>query len=175
MKSVNTLKKCISKLRNDNGDIISGNDAILEEEVKFYSNLYTSSINYGNNNNILEKTGITQDDIPKLSNEQATLFEGMITINECINAVKSMPNGKSPGSDGYPIEFYKMFWNQIWPILVKSFNYSFNMGLLSDSQRRSVISLIPKDGKDEDLLKNWRPISLLPQCGLQNCCQSDCK
>ena len=154
-------KKCISKLRNDNGDIISGNDAILEEEVKFYSNLYTSSINYGNNNNILEKIGITQDDIPKLSNEQATLCEGMITINECINAVKSVPSGKSPGSDGYPIEFYKMFWNQIGPILVKSFNYSFYMGLLSDSQRRGVISLIPKDGKDEDLLKNWRPISLL--------------
>ena len=33
----------------------------------------------------------------------------MITINECINAVKSMPNGKSPGSDGYPIEFIKCF------------------------------------------------------------------
>ena len=85
----------------------------------------------------------------------------MITINECINAVKYMPNGKRTGSDGYPIEFYKMFWNQIGPILVKSFNYSFNMGLLSDSHRRDVISLIPKDGKDEDLLKNWRPISLL--------------
>ena len=154
-------KKCISKLRNDNGDIIYGIDAILEEEVKFYSNLYTSSINYGNNNNILEKIGITQDDIPKLSIEQATLCEGMITINECINAVKSMPNGKSPGSDGYPIEFYKMFWNQIGPILVKSFNYYFNMALLSDSQRSGVISLVPKDGKDEDLLKNWRPISLL--------------
>ena len=54
-----------------------------------------------------------------------------------------------------------MFCNQIGLILVKSFNYSFNMGLLSDSQRRGVISLIPKDGKDEDLLKNWRPISLL--------------
>ena len=69
-------------------------------------------------------------------------------------AVKSMSNGKSPGSDGYLIEFYKMFWNQIGPILVKSFNYSFNTALLSDSQRRGVISLIPKDGKGVDFLKN---------------------
>lgn len=154
-------KRCISKLQKENGEIITGSDAILEEEVKFYSDLYTSSINYGENENILEKIGISQDDIPKLSSEQSTLCEGMITINECINAVKSMPNGKSPGSDGYPIEFYKVFWNQIGPILVKSFNYSFNMGLLSVSQRRGIISLIPKEGKDEEFLKNWRPISLL--------------
>ena len=72
-----------------------------------------------------------------------------------------MANNKSPGSDGYPIEFYKMFWNQIGNILVKSLNFSFNNGQLSDSQRRGIISLIPKEGKDELLLKNWRPISLL--------------
>ena len=54
-----------------------------------------------------------------------------------------------------------MFWNQIGPILVKSFNYAFSEGQLSVSQRRGVITLIPKDGKDEELLKNWRPISLL--------------
>ena len=84
-----------------------------------------------------------------------------MTLGECANVIKSMPNGKSPGSDGYPIEFFKTFWNQIGPFLVKSFNYAFKTGCLSVSQRRGVITLIPKEGKDEEFLKNWRPISLL--------------
>lgn len=63
--------------------------------------------------------------------------------------------------DGYPVEFYKSFWSKIGPIIVKSINYAFNNGKLSDSQRRGVITLIPKDGKDVDMLTNWRPISLL--------------
>ena len=54
-----------------------------------------------------------------------------------------------------------MFWQQIGPTLVKSYNYAFNSGQLSVSQRRGVLTLIPKDGKDEELLQNWRPISLL--------------
>ena len=44
------------------------------------------------------------------------------------------------------------------------------MGLLSDSQRRGVISLIPKDGKDEDFFEKLEA-NLTPQCGLQNCFQ----
>ena len=66
-------------MQNDCGDIVSGNDAILEE-VKFQSDLYTTSTNYhdyGENENNLKKNGITQDDIPKLSNEEATLCEGV--------------------------------------------------------------------------------------------------
>jgi hypothetical protein len=154
-------KKSICKLKNDNGDIVTGSDAILEEEVLFYSRLYTSNNEMYCNGEILEKLGITPNDIPKVSCDEANSCEGLITMSECTNVVKSMMNNKSPGCDGYPIEFYKMFWNQISPILVKSLNYCFNKGKLSVNQRRGVISLIPKDGKDELSLKNWRPISLL--------------
>lgn len=47
LKSVSTLKDVLGKLRIDNGVIISGNPIL--EEVRFYSDLYTSSINYGEN------------------------------------------------------------------------------------------------------------------------------
>lgn len=32
---------------------------------------------------------------------------------------------------------------------------------MTDEQRRGIISLIPKEGKDNLLLKKWRPITLL--------------
>ena len=44
--------------------------------------------------------------------------------------------------------------------LTKS-HYSFNNGCMTNEQRRGVISLIPKEGKNLHQLKNWRPISLL--------------
>ena len=70
-------------------------------------------------------------------------------------------NNKTPGSDGFTIEFYRFFWNAIGPIMVDSLNCAFENGKMSISQKRGIISLIPKKDKDRKYLKNWRPISLL--------------
>ena len=45
--------------------------------------------------------------------------------------------------------------------MIASFNYAFHSGTLSISQKRGIISLIPKKDKDTSLLENLRPISLL--------------
>ena len=65
-----------------------------------------------------------------------------------------------PGTDGLPCEFYKVFWNDVAEILIKSFNYSYEIGKLSISQRRGI-TLIPKKDAALNLIKNWRPITLL--------------
>ena len=46
-------------------------------------------------------------------------------------------------------------------MLLDSFNFSLQNGLMSSSQRNGVITLIPKKDKDISYLKNYRPISLL--------------
>ena len=84
-----------------------------------------------------------------------------IEIKEIKNTVKQLKNNKSPGIDGLPAEFYKIFWKDIKYILFESFNFSIYSGKLSISQRQGVISLLPKPDKDPHYLKNWRPISLL--------------
>ena len=43
-----------------------------------------------------------------------------------------------------------------------SWNYSMNTGNMAPSQVCSVITLIPKAGKDKQFIKNWRPISISP-------------
>ena len=70
-----------------------------------------------------------------------------------------MKKNKVPGLDGIPVEFYETFWDDIGPLVCDAFNESFDNGCLSDSQKRSVLSLIFKKG-DRLLLKNYRPISL---------------
>ena len=66
-----------------------------------------------------------------------------------------------PGTDGFPAEFYRFFWPEISKEMTDSFNYVFQSGTLSITQRRGAISLIPKKPKDKRSLENLRPISLL--------------
>ena len=63
---------------------------------------------------------------------------------KCLQALKSMKSGKKPGSEGLPIEFYKVFWDEISDCLLNTINYAYTEGKFSISQRRGIIKLIPK-------------------------------
>ena len=52
-----------------------------------------------------------QSSIPKLPEEERLSCEGRITIEECVKALGTFENGKTPGNDGIPTEFYKTFWS----------------------------------------------------------------
>ena len=43
--------------------------------------------------------------------------------------------GKSPLTDGLPIEFHKVFWNDLFPIFVNAINTAYQKGLLSITLR----------------------------------------
>ena len=85
--------------------------------------------------------------------------EGQLTEMECLES--SMDSGKSPGADGLPAEFYKIFWKDVAATLIKSQSFAYEMGKLSITQRRGIIKLIPKKDGESYLIKNWRPLTLL--------------
>ncbi len=87
--------------------------------------------------------------------------EGLLNKAECVKALKDMECNKTPGSDGLPAECYKVFWNVIFDLFLNSINYAYRIGQLSVTQRRGIIKLIPKKDAELNLIKNWRPISLL--------------
>ena len=72
-----------------------------------------------------------------------------------------MKNNKSPGLDGFTVEFFKFFWIDIGLFILKSLNYGYRTGSLSITQKQGAITCIPKPNKSRCDLKNWRPISLL--------------
>ena len=67
----------------------------------------------------------------------------------------------STSTDGLTVEFYLSFRELLGQELVDSFNYAFEKGEMLISQKRGIITLIPKKDKNRTLLDNWRPISLL--------------
>ena len=72
-----------------------------------------------------------------------------------------MENGKSPGINALPIEFYKSFYELIKTDLLHLYNsILFKDNDLTPSITKAIINLIPKNNAKEHL-KNWRPISLL--------------
>lgn len=156
----NYNQKTITKLKLENGSCITDKQDILDKQYNFYSKLYSST----NVDNALERdSDFFVLDGPKLSQEQLDDCEGDIVESELFAALKSTQNNKSPGSDGLPCEFYKIFWQDIKHYLLAAVNHAYNTGELSISQKQGIISLLPKKGRDTLLLKNWRPISLLNQ------------
>ena len=47
------------------------------------------------------------------------------------------------------------------PFLLNALNCSYTNGYLSVTRRRGLVTLVPKKNKPANLLKNWRPITLL--------------
>jgi hypothetical protein len=75
-----------------------------------------------------------------------------------------MKNGKSPGSDGFTVDFYKFIWKdigQFGAFVFRSLYFGYETGLFSQFQTQGVITCIPKESKDRRYMSNWHPISLL--------------
>ena len=103
----------------------------------------------------------TEEKNIKLTEHEQKECDGLLTEAECFASLKTMTSNKTPGSDGLPLEFYKVFWKGISQYLLKALNTSYANGCLSVTQKRGLMTLIPKKNKDAKLLKNWRPVTLL--------------
>ena len=152
--------KTIRNLKTEGNVRISKDTEILDEAKKFYESLYSSRIDQSVCNTI-EDTFFPEHNEIKLNYNQKLSCEGMLSAEECLESLKTMDSGKSPGTDGLPAEFYKVFWEDVSTFLIDALNLSFSKGYLSISQRRGLITLLPKKNKPRQYLKNWRPITLL--------------
>ena len=86
---------------------------------------------------------------------------GPVTKQECLTALLEMSKNKSPGSDGFSVQFYKFFWNNLNDLLLQSYQFLKDAGVFTDTQCEGIIFLIPKRNKDPLLPSSSRPITLL--------------
>ena len=147
MEAKNFNQKTITELETSEEVKITGHKQLLQEIENFYQSLYQS-----------EYAG---SQLPKLSDDDKENLEGELTIAECRQILKTFNFGKSPGEDGFTVEFYTKFFEFLANDLVESLNTAYSRGELSISQKRGVVTLIPKADSDTLKLTNWRPITLL--------------
>ena len=90
---------------------INNKKDINKELYLYYKNLLNERQHLSEHdiNNFLN----TVSNFPQLSTEQSLECEKDITEKELFEALKSMPNDKSPVNDGLTKEFFETFWSEV--------------------------------------------------------------
>lgn len=153
-------RKHIVKLKTKENVYLEEPNKILCQMENFYKTLYSSQISE-DTFNASAPHFLNCNNIKRLDSERQKICEGLITEEECLSALKQFSKNKTPGSDGLTAEFYLCFWDYVAIPLKDCLNDAYQCGEMSISQKRGVISLLPKKNKDTLLLKNWRLITLL--------------
>ena len=152
----NSNLKSINRLPLRDGSTSEDQKVIVKELKYYYQQLYTMVKTKENDQFLQNIEG------PKVPQKFEEPMNAEIIEQEVLKVLQSTAYNKTPGEDGLPAEFYKVFWIDVKCYLVASYKYSYEINKMSITQRRGVLCLLPKKN-DPLLLKNWWPISLLNQ------------
>uniref|UniRef100_A0A8P4G9K3 Reverse transcriptase domain-containing protein n=1 Tax=Dicentrarchus labrax TaxID=13489 RepID=A0A8P4G9K3_DICLA len=125
---------------------------------KYYSNLYLSD---ADTNPAKIQSFLDSLDAPTLNPDIQSSLDQPFTANEIQTAINSMQSGRTPGPDGYPIEYYKTFSSRLVPLLKSMYDETLEAGCLPPTLTQATISLILKKDKNPLDCSSYRPISLL--------------
>ena len=139
----NYTSKVIHKLVNTEGEEFTNTADILKCQTNFYKDLYKQC----DHKDSITIQSVLGENESKLSDKDSQDLEGEILYSELAFALKNMKNNKSPGLDGFTVDFFKFFWIDIDLFILKSLNYGYRTGSLSITQKQGVINCIPKPNK----------------------------
>ena len=151
-KAKYNYKTCTTMIGEEQ-QLITDPKSILEHQCQFYEQLYKADVDvkFTLSNNF----GIyVPNDIKEKQDQQ-------LLVQDLCKAMKLMNNNKTPGSDGIPVDFYKVFWSRLSTAFYNMIEEVFATKYLHDTAREGILNLIPKQQKDTRLVKNLRPITLL--------------
>ena len=150
----NFLNKNMTAVRTENGCVYHDQQSILNEQTKFFSNLYQRD----------NKVAFTLKPSPGevlVSEADKEWLDKEYTEEELYTSLTGMKNDKTPGLDGLPKEFYVKFWSYIKLPLIENYAEAVKNNRLNNSARKGLITLIPKKNRNLLLLNSWRPLTML--------------
>ena len=110
-------------------------DSIINEQVKFYSNLITSE-----GWDEARRRNLTQHLQERLTTEEKGELDSDVDSNEVVKVLKVFKSNKSPGENGIILEFYQFFGETIKDDFILIVCEIFKEKQLSKSQNRGVLT-----------------------------------
>ena len=104
----NNIEKTIKCIELNSGQKITEQREILKNIQAFYSSLFSRKPNQPVEHQF--DKFFQGKNITELTREESKLLEGKLSFSELNTALKQMKNNKCPGVDGFPSEFFKLFW-----------------------------------------------------------------
>jgi hypothetical protein len=144
-------KQRIYILENDQGTVV-GDMCLKSHITKYYKNLFGPPQYYGIT--LLEDHTL---DFPQVSPEENDILISPFTESEVRDPVFQMEHNKAPGLDGFPVEFYQVFWEVIKDDLLHLFTNLHREALDLYCLNFGIITLIPKIQKATQI-QQYRPI-----------------
>jgi hypothetical protein len=119
---------------------VEGEEQLLEYTTSYYKELFSNSER--NNCSMNESM---RDGIPQITSIENDMLAGEFSKKEVRKAIFQMKHDKAPGPDGFPAEFYQVFWSLIKNDLMALFRdfYAGNLPLFSINF--GIITLLPKE------------------------------
>ena len=139
-----------------NGELVEP-DEIEKEIVSFYKNLYET---YDRTEiEIIRDDDDFFQELQPMSYEEERHVTKEIELSDLTKTLQTCKDS-APGPDGIPYSILRIVWSTFGPLLCDAWNHSLVIGKLPESHKLSYLKLIPKVGKDQRHLNNWRPITL---------------
>ena len=129
-------KQHIYKLENDQGVV---DDHLKSHITTYYKDLFGPPEN--SDISLMEDQNL---DIPQVSSEENDILISPFTESKVRDVVFQMEHNKALGSNGFPVEFYQVFWEVIKDDLLPLFVELHSEALDLYNQNFGVITLIPK-------------------------------
>jgi exonuclease III len=153
----------ISQIKDNNGATFQTDKDRGQHIAKFYSDIYKKQLD--NLMEIEEFLGREHGETDwlqgrKLSEDEKTDLEGVVTMEEVKRALDGSNFESSSGWDGVTFKALRKFWGILSMPMLKMIQETFTDGELMETFKMGLIKLIPKKG-NANKVGDWRPITLL--------------
>ena len=152
------IEEWVFSILNPEGVLVSDMSGICHSWMTFFSMLLTACPT---------DSSVQGEVLGNVSSRQppgsGSSCDGLLLVAEVRKALNGAATGKSPGSDGFCVEFYSRFWHILGEDFVEDLNTSYQSSMLPPSLRHALVALIFIKGERSDP-KNWRPLFSL-NCG----------
>ncbi|MEL6802457.1 MAG: reverse transcriptase family protein, partial [Bacteroidota bacterium] len=148
-------RNLIYALRDNEGRVRRGTEEVIGVAHDFYTELYSQ----GDTDEGIQEAFLSKVDVG-LTGQQREWCDRVIDKDEVVGVMKKMASGKSPGADGFPVEFWRFFWDIVGDDFMDVVQWVLLTGRVTESMSEGIIRLLFKKGDRGDV-RNYRPVTLV--------------